>query len=588
MSDQELEPSDKILLALADKVPLFGQALQAQQDDDPARARRLYLELMDRPDMTSICLHQLALLQEQRGDLASAIDMLKQAVQLDQKQPMFYEALSYVLHKAEKHEDAATVELTFASMLSSGSQHKAAIPIILRVLAFDKNHYQATRVLAATYLATNQLREAVTFAARALSLLAAVDYKAVECYDWMLPALKQVAPASTLVISDKPSGIAADLDLLLSTIGKLMTELGFSHEGDYCARRAYEINPTLVTNAWNMSLAYLRRGEFSEGWALYESRWNWPLFIDKLRKSMVPALSWGESLKGKTIGLYTEQGMGDALMASHLVWHMFNRFPELGVIVLEVPKDLVRLMKSTFYENRRVIVTQRKDFIGFVTPVPLDYLAPLMSVPDTMDMGGMEAWFDINHPLKADTDIINEWERVLDEHGGNHQPRVGLCWAGSAGFLDDSRRSLNLDTLIPLIQVAGVQFHSLTVRKPGTTPATDLNSAANAHIVDMTAGFTDYADTAAYIANLDLVITTDTSVAHLAAGMGKPTWLLLALGGDWRWGTPESPRTVYGSHVTIFRQVQAGGWANVVERTANALKTWEADWQPPVSGTLDS
>ena len=309
---------------------------------------------------------------------------------------------------------------------------------------------------------------------------------------------------------------------------------------------------------YNASLIHLAQGDYAKGWARHEARWR----TDNLRaaaRGFAQPLWRGEAIApGQTILLHAEQGLGDTLQ--------FCRYVPLVAakadVVLEVPAPLVRLLGGL--PGVRVVVAQ-----GDVLPA-FDLQCPLLSLP--LAFGTTVKTIPGTVPyLKAEPKAVAVWRRKLKPLEGR---RVGLVWAGRARANSaslhavDRRRSMKLADFAPLAEVPGVAFVSLQkgpdVEQVRPTPAGMV-------LHDWTEELEDFADTAALVAALDLVITVDTSVAHLAGALGKPVWVLNRFDACWRWldGRADSP---WYPSARLFRQRVAGDWGTVVAEVAAALR----------------
>jgi tetratricopeptide (TPR) repeat protein len=311
----------------------------------------------------------------------------------------------------------------------------------------------------------------------------------------------------------------------------------------------------------SQAMCRLMLGDLAAGWAQYEWRWQ----IDELRPERrgdeAPTWLGGESLAGKTILLWAEQGLGDTLQ--------FCRFAPavaaLGAeVILEVQPGLERLMAGL---SSPVRVATRGQ------PSPShDFQTPLMSLPHALGAGpaGEHAPY-----LRGDAEERAAWARRLD--GGSTGLHVGLCWAGGlrphefGANTVDQRRSLALAAFAPLATVAGLQVYSLQKGGPAAQLA-DLQADGwgGPEIIDLTADLKDFADTAALVANLDLVITCDTAVAHLAGALGKPVWILNRFDACWRWLTDREDSPWYPT-ARLFRQPAPGDWTSVIENVVREL-----------------
>ena len=293
-------------------------------------------------------------------------------------------------------------------------------------------------------------------------------------------------------------------------------------------RRALAIAPDHAMVNADYGTALLLAGRDEEGWDQHEWRWKTAIF-DPYQRGFVQPPWDGAPLAGKRVLLHGEQGLGDVLQ--------FCRYAPLvtgGEVVLEVHPPLVRLLQN-LPGISRVIAR------GETLPM-FDVQCPLMSLPRLFPDIPAAPY------LPAPQAPSREGKK-----------RVGLVWAGSSHHPDDRRRSLPKDLLAPLLAVPDVNWFSLQIGSPPPAGATDL-----------TPGIRDFADTAEKLAGLDLLITVDTSIAHLAGAIGRPAWVMLAYTPDWRWQLDRSDTPWYPS-LRLFRQKTPGDWAGVVENVAAAL-----------------
>lgn len=295
---------------------------------------------------------------------------------------------------------------------------------------------------------------------------------------------------------------------------------------------------------WNRGLLLLLKGNYPEGWQEYEWRWLKRNFTSSLRDFPQP-LWRGEALAGRTILIHAEQGFGDTLQFCRYVPLVAAR----GVrIVFECHPPLLELMKSLAGDVRVISMGQ---------PLPdFDLHIPLMSLP--LILGTTLDNIPAAAPYLAPPEV-----RSLFWHGqiaDGDFLKVGLCWAGK-GY-PDPRRSCPVELLTLLANVGTVSWYSLQKGWERTLPFP---------MTDLTTHLHDFADTAALISQLDLVITIDTSVAHLAGALGKPTWVMLTHAPDWRWLLDREDSPWYPS-ARLFRQDEPGAWEYVIRRVGHSLK----------------
>lgn len=346
--------------------------------------------------------------------------------------------------------------------------------------------------------------------------------------------------------------------------GSTLEDLQRFDEAVASYQRAQQLDPDSASPQWNESLVRLLMGDFEAGWSKYEWRWSTEQMRDYQRRFPQPLWLGKESLQGKSILLHAEQGYGDTLQFSRFASVLADRGAR---VILEVPLELKSLMANIPGVAQ---VISSNDF-----PRPqFDYHTPLMSLPLACGMRGED---DIPRApyLACEPKKWAEWYRRLPQ---NRALRVGLVWSGNprvhnaAATRIDSLRSVAFGTLAPIVELArdqgGVEFYSLQV---GKNAVAQLRSHPLAgYVKDFSDDLNDFSDTAGLIANLDLVISVDTSVCHLAGAIGKPVWLLNRFNTCWRWQL-ERTDTPWYQNFTIFRQAAPGDWSDVVAQMREAL-----------------
>ncbi len=293
-------------------------------------------------------------------------------------------------------------------------------------------------------------------------------------------------------------------------LGTVLKEQGHVDEAIACFRAALAHDPTQINARHNLALTLLLRGDWAEGWQTYECRWDMP--GQESARTRFKAPRWrGEAGAGRTMLVTAEQGYGDTLQ--------FCRYAKLVTerewrVVMEVPHPLVRLLRSL--DGVAQLITAEE------APPPFDAFCPMLSLP--LAFGTTIDTIPAGVPyLSANAAQVAAWQTRLAEFGA--KPRIGLVWSGGSVTASDQQRSLPPERLAPLLALPGLLFVSLQVGgAPTPAPAFDFASEVK-----------DFADTAALIMALDLVISVDTAVAHLAGALGKPVWLLNRFDPDWRW-----------------------------------------------------
>lgn len=343
--------------------------------------------------------------------------------------------------------------------------------------------------------------------------------------------------------------------------GVALAELGRHAEATASFQKALIHKPELGEAHWNLALMLLLLEHYEEGWAEFEWRWRKERYTSPKRNFNVPQWN-GLRADGRTILLHAEQGFGDALQFLRYVPAVRSRAGAEKVI-LECHPELARLLALGGDWDAEIIA--RGSWDGSALP-PFDLHLPLLSLPFALKTGAPPL---MSGPyLISDPDIRKLWRARLSR---DPAIRVGLAWAGSPAHKNDRSRSIDFERLLPILGVPGVSFHSLQAG------SRDLQSQARsgAGLMDWTAHITDFADTAALMAELDLIITVDTATAHLAGALGKPVWTLLPFVPDWRWGL-EKEDTPWYPGMRLFRQPRVGDWESVIRRVAGELRALQA------------
>ena len=333
------------------------------------------------------------------------------------------------------------------------------------------------------------------------------------------------------------------------TIATALQALGKPYEAMASCHRALAIDPKCAEAHWNLALALLQVGEYGQGWEEFEWRWKKRGYTSKTKN--FPQPEWdGASLSGRTILIHCEQGFGDAIQ--------FARFLPLvaqqgGRVVVECPEPLKGLMEGV--KGVCEVVTSGKKLPPFDCHLPLMSLPRLFgtridSIPRTVPY--------LYPPLEK----LADWSSKFSD---SSTFRVGIVWAGRKK--PDPNRTCPFQFLAPLDGMPGVSFYSLQIREKGASIEPVNGGPA---LIDLTPEIADFGDTAALIANLDLVISIDTGVVHLSGALGKETWVILPYAADWRWMLEREDSAWYPT-MRLFRQKCPGDWPGVVARLGKAL-----------------
>lgn len=316
-------------------------------------------------------------------------------------------------------------------------------------------------------------------------------------------------------------------------------------------RQAIALRPDFAEAHLNLGMLLLMQGHFAEGWEHFDWRWQTPGFTPFAPPSHP---RWdGAPLPEGTLLIHTEQGAGDAIQCLRFLPQVAARCQQL---LLVAPSALHPLTVG-LAANLSVLAP------GTLTADTFDAYLPIMSLPRVL---GVTAEADIPNQVPY---LRAEPHRLpLPDAGGR---RIGLVWAGSPSFGNDRHRSIPLPTLAPLFAATGEDSQWFSLQK-GTAAQQHSALADPDLLTDLAPRLNDYGDTAAALCQLDLLISVDTAVAHLAGALGVPSWLLLPFNADWRWGLDRTDSPWYPS-LRLFRQPTLGDWEEVIAAVATALLT---------------
>jgi Flp pilus assembly protein TadD len=340
-----------------------------------------------------------------------------------------------------------------------------------------------------------------------------------------------------------------------SNLGVVLKDKGQLDDAIAAFRQAIALNPNYADAHNNLALTLLLLGDFPSGWASHEWRWKCDSFTSPRHHFVQP--QWdGSGRIDRTILLHAEQGFGDTIQFIRYVPWVAER---CGKVIVRCQPELLQLLHST------------PGVAQWLTPgeplPPFDFHCPLLSLPLAFGTR-MQTIPSSTAYLQAETQEIERWRKRFPDSCPDS--KLGLAWAGQSAHTNDRNRSVPLSLLVPLSHVPGLNFYSL---QKGDRAMQAQNPPGGMKLVDWTQELRDFSDTAALIANLDLVITVDTAVAHLAGAMGKPVWLLLPFVPDWRWMMDREDSPWYPT-MRLFRQKAIGQWEEVVERVSEALRSF--------------
>jgi tetratricopeptide (TPR) repeat protein/glycosyltransferase involved in cell wall biosynthesis len=514
---------------------LLQQAEKFMETGEKQEAKSLYEQIIILDPNCVQARINYGFLKQENGELDAAIPHYQQALALAPDIPQTAYNLAKIFEEQGKVEEG--------------------IALYEQALVADPDFVPALINLAVALQENGKLLEAVNLYRRALE----INPHSWEAYNNLATVLQEQGNLEdALEYYHKALELLPDFGEAINNLGRTFLEKGAVEEAIACYKRAIYLNPDHASAHLNLSLALLLAGDLENGLAEYE--WRWKINEFKIGHSCfmtgpentVAAREYrplwdGSDLQGKTILLHAEQGLGDSIQFVRYAAIVKNKG---GRVIVGCYPQLQRLFATV--EGIDLLIVKGAPLPEFDVQVPmlsLPYVlgTRLETIPETTAY--------LSKPAGAEFTLLP---------GGNL--KVGIVWAGNPKHRKNTQRSCSLSQFLPLLDVSGVSFYSLQ-KEVSEADRALLNQTP---IVDLSPHFGDLADTAAAIAKLDLVITVDTAVAHLAGALGKPVWILLAFSPDWRWLLEREDSPWYPS-ARLFRQRERGDWQGVFERVAEAL-----------------
>jgi hypothetical protein len=334
--------------------------------------------------------------------------------------------------------------------------------------------------------------------------------------------------------------------------GNVIRECGYPERGVPFLQNSIAIDPTNSTAQFNLAVCYLMMGDYARGWPQYESRWQFEHLAGAEPKYTQPR--WrGEDLQDKTILVVGEQGHGDCIQFSRFIFNLHARGAK---IKLQVTDGLIPLLGTS---NMLTAIGRYTDDLG-----EFDYWVPIMSIPGILGVT-VENVPRLRNYLSADETLTREW---LQRLGPKHRMRVGVSWSGRKDSWIHQHKSVPFPVILEMIR-RNPQYEWINLQVDVDTEEDEL--LASAGVTRYPGTIRNFADTAALMMNLDVVISVDTAISHLAGALGVPVWIMLnQYGLDWRWLTNRDDSPWYTT-ARLFRQPTRGDWASVTQKISKYL-----------------
>ena len=506
-------------IKIADQHYLGGNIQQAEQ---------LYrLILQSQPDNAS-AFHMLGVIAHQRGDNHLAVDLLSKAVESNSQVAQYYNNLGVALKALDRFEEAM----------------QAYEKALLLKPNYADAYYNLGNALASLgryAAAVEQYKQGLLFNPRDA------------CTYYNIGVAMQELGRHAEAVENFEQAIRSGYD---ST--EVYRAMASSHQalGRYNAavsilRQALRLKPDCAFTHTDMGMILLLEGDFLQGWKEY----RWRLDDCRWTRHFSDALRWdGSSFAGKRLLVRCEQGIGDNI---HFVRYLPMVKERGGTVIFAIYKELYSLLKDFPGVDEAVNLSDKDCNLIFDLNTPMMDLAGIFGT--TLDTIPNQVPYIFAEPYKVEC-----WRKRLSGPGF----KVGIVWSSSPGRGGKHLRNCNLIDFSVISKIEGVKLYSL---QKGPAAEEIEQSAGNIPIVDLARQFEDFSDTAAAIENLDLIISVDTSVLHLAGAMGKPTWSLQCFAPDWRWMLDRDDSPWYPT-MRLFRQQELGNWDDVFRRLAEQLQ----------------
>jgi hypothetical protein len=334
--------------------------------------------------------------------------------------------------------------------------------------------------------------------------------------------------------------------------GNALASLTRAAEAIVAYNKAIEVDPETPEVHWNRSLTLLQLGNFKEGWREYEWRWKTANFGTKPRDFGKPLWLGDAPLEGKAILLHAEQGFGDSIQFARYV----PMVAALGAqVIVEVQPPLKSLFSSIKGANQ--VIAAGEDL------PPFDIHCPMLSLPLAFKTEFETIPHDVPY-LSPDGNLRSKFTGLLPQ---TKQKLIGLAWAGRSTFGGDRSRSIGLERIAPLLQAAGCHF--IGIQKDLRDGDKELMSTLP-NFTWVGDQLSDFNDTATLMSMLDVIISSDTAVVHLAGALARPVWILLEHKPDWRWLMDRDDNPWYPT-ARLYRQARPGDWDSVIASVTDNL-----------------
>ncbi len=491
-------------------------------------------------------------MESQPNESMEDLKSLNTLAGLKMKKMVYSEAVELYLKSLQTKTDQANIHFNLGLAYGHLQQTQQAIDSYRNAIRYKSDYYKAYNNLGQLLKNQGQIEEGL--ACYEMAIQYKPDY--TEAYNNQGNALLLMDRHSEALISFKKAlELQPDSAMAYNNLGKAYKDLMRFHEALNCYDRAILFKPDYVSAYMNKALLCLLLGDFEQGWRLFE--WRWKTNLKRQSKFFNKPLWLGRhSIQNKRILIWGEQGFGDSIQYCRYLILL----EQAGAILhLRVQSSLQTLLSS--------LPCQIQSISTFSDPFPeFDYHCPMMSLPlatETSDLANVPVY---PRYLQVEASKKRFWSERLNIQ---NQPllRIGIAWSGSPTHNNDRHRSLPFSCLLPLFDLP-IEFH--VIQKDIRPEDLQFINSID-HLYLHSEALADFSDTAALIDAMDLVISVDTSVAHLTGALNKPLWVLLPLVPDHRWLLNRADSPWYPS-ARLFRQSSRGDWGTVIQQVIAAIK----------------
>jgi tetratricopeptide (TPR) repeat protein len=548
---------------MPDVTSLFAAAVALHQAGRLAEAEKIYNQILATQSDHFGSLHLLGVIMHQRGDHAQAIQQIDVALDKDPDNISALNNRGLVLHELKRFDEALAsydralkLQSDLAGVLANRGRtlHElnrldGALIDYDRALKLRPDFAEAFAHRGRTLHELKRFAEALASYDRALAVRP--DYADVLCNRGVtLFELRRYEEA--LASYDRAYALRPDYAEALSNRGNVLRELKRFDEALACYERAAAVRHDYADANFGAALCRLLIGDFDRGWDKNEWRWETRLGRNRKRNFAQPLWRGSDDIAGKTVLLHAEQGFGDTIQFCRYLPLLAERGAR---VILEVQNVLRELMST---------LAGAPEIVSRGDPLPdFELHCPLLSLP--LAFGTRLETIPAATPyLRASAPAAMNWNVRL---GPKSRPRIGLAWSGSPTHQKDRSRSIGLDSLLPLLAGFDATYVSL---QPDLRSGDAALLQGRSDLLHFGDELKDFSATAALMSNLDLIISVDTSVAHLAGALAKPVWVLLPFVPDWRWLLDRDDSPWYPT-ARLYRQDDSREWDGVIARVGAAL-----------------